>query len=373
MLKQILTALTIGAVGVSSGFVGGAIYKDKTIDVTQKDEYKQIQTQNVGLTEKLDATKTKLATTLSEKQELETQVATYKQELAEFETKLANCEKNILILQESKTAIETEIEELTTTANANTTAVENANAKLQEIENKLNAEIAQREALTNNITATENALSELKTKIETIETTISTLQTSINDINTKLANVAHKRSGFTYTNEFARIDTLLEEALRGAAYNEDRCATEIVITAEGIRIPKTNFEMKWGYGITKEDKSEDGLYTTSTEYSLFSGIDKVAYDYSGKTFIRISTNTDGYGIYPDISLGENATDYYYLCGDTYWIKISSSGGSSMCLVEIFGSYGDCTYYRIPYIQKMCGQLEICGNITYGYTVGNERE
>ncbi len=368
MLKQILAGITIGAVGIGAGFAGGAVYKDKTIDVTQKDEYKQMQNQNASLSEKLDATKTKLATSLSEKQELETQVADYQQELANLKVKLTNCENNISVLQESKTVIETEIEELTTNGTTNATAIENANAKLQEIENKLNTEIMERKLTTSQISSIQVQISEVKTKIKTIETTIATLQSNINDINAKLASVAHKKSGHTYTNEFARIDALLQDALRGAESNKDMCATEIVITAEGIRIPKNHED---GYGIVKKPST---ISDPTTEYTLFTGLDKVAYEYNGKTFTRIATNEDGYYTYADTSLGENATDYYYLDADIYWIKISSSGGSSMCLVEIFGgSMGYCAYYRIPNVQDMGGQLEVCGNITYGYTVGNERE
>ena len=103
MLKQILAGVAIGAVGIGAGFAGGAVYKDKTIDVTQRDEYKQVVNDNNDLNTKLDATKLALANLTTQrdsleatKKQLETQLAAAQKQLsdktAELETKQSELE-----------------------------------------------------------------------------------------------------------------------------------------------------------------------------------------------------------------------------------------------------------------------------------------
>ncbi len=185
MLKQILAGITIGAIGIGAGFAGGAVYKDKTIDVTQKDEYKQVVNDKNDLNTKLDATKLALANLTTQrdsleatKKQLEGQLATAQKQLndktAELESKhaeLESADERIKVLNAQIATLETDAE---------------ANAE------QITALQGQVTSLTNAKTSLESDISNLQTDIEECNLQINNLQSSISDKNSELTELNAK-------------------------------------------------------------------------------------------------------------------------------------------------------------------------------------
>mgnify|MGYP002521293800 FL=1 len=195
MLKQILAGVAIGAVGIGAGFAGGAVYKDKTIDVTQRDEYKQVVNDNNDLNTKLDATKLALANLTTQrgsleatKKQLETQLAAAQKQLsdktAELETKqseLETADEQIRVLNARIATLETDAE-----ANAaQITALQGQVTTLIDTKTSLEADIAD---LQNEVSGCTLQINNLQDSISSKDSELQALNDKINKLYKGAAN-----------------------------------------------------------------------------------------------------------------------------------------------------------------------------------------
>lgn len=203
MLKQIVAGTTIAAVGIGAGFAGGAVYKDKTIDVTQTNEYKHVVEDNQELNTKLDATQITLSGLAKQRDSLE---ETKVQLETRLETAQLNLNNKTIELEAKQSELKLADEQITALNLQITTLETNAQADANQI-TFLQEQVAN---LTTSKQSLETDISNLQKNIEEYAQQVSALQTSIsnkdnelNELNEKTKNLLN----FINKNNFVTINT----------------------------------------------------------------------------------------------------------------------------------------------------------------------
>lgn len=329
MLKQILTALTIGAIGVGTGFVGGAVYKDKTIDVTQKDEYKQVVDDNNDLSTKLDTTKLALKNLTTQrdnleatKKQLEAQLTTAQKQLsdktAELETKQAGLES----ADEQIRALNTQISTLKTDAEANA-------EQITELQGQITT-------LTDTKTSLEKDIEDLNRQIKALNADIEDNASEIENLTTDISALKNRIFKLAYT---AKLDVselnceiknyvTLEQSIlvTSIEYNSYNIYSYNLGTGEWAKIlenaaisAETDVPKGYRHYVTIEKNGIRNLYSFKdfqlkqlTYTSASSGYAQYRTMYNGRLIITMpSSNTETvlYSVDPDSDTATSITSY----------------------------------------------------------------
>ncbi len=218
MLKQIVAGTTIAAVGIGAGFAGGAVYKDKTIDVTQTNEYKHVVEDNQELNTKLDATQITLSGLAKQRDSLE---ETKVQLETRLETAQLNLNNKTIELEAKQSELKLADEQITALNLQITTLETNAQADANQI-TFLQEQVA---TLTAKKMELENQIGELNTLITNLNTQVFEKQTKIDDLDAKINELGNR------INDLAKNAKLDVSALNAAITNRIVINNTTLVTA----------------------------------------------------------------------------------------------------------------------------------------------
>ena len=205
-LKNILIGSSVAVVTAGAGFVGGAVYKDKTIDVTQTDEYKTVLDENTELNNQLDENKIALASALNSKTQLTEQVTELNSNITTLNNELTLKTETITTLQNDVNNKNEQIESLQADITTITTQVNELQADVSEKQSQIAELQADAEA---NATQIAELQADVQTKSENIVALNNELSVKSETITTLQDDVQIKSETITtLTNE---AETLTQE------------------------------------------------------------------------------------------------------------------------------------------------------------------